>query len=496
MVKNPSTPKSIPELKDNQTIQRWKVSNLIPNPLNYQIYSRNDVGDLIESIRKNNGKILVPLVITPKGVIISGHRRYQAAQIIGLEDVNVIIEDIDDTDVKFKMIQYNIYRRKKYSEILNEIDILYEHYGRQQGKRNDLTSVSSEESLDVHSKIAKTVGISTGTMSYLININKIKPEYIARIDDGLISIKKAWLKCKTELKTEILSNGKLYPKSTPISDFKIYNKSCHDLSREIKDNTIQLIFTSPPYYRMKTYKSGGKELGQEKTSEEYIENLTHLLKDSYRVLKPDGSLFLNLGDCRKNWQLLNIPHRVLSEVLKLGFFFIHSIVWNKTNVKPTKNYRVIQPSYEYIFHLTKSLKYKFHEDVIRPFLLTHLPQILSGEKQPSHPVYGETLPFATGNIYDFWTNHDILQTPSFHPYVKSLTKYGEHPSQMNLLTPILPILLTTEKDDTVLDVFCGNGTTGIAALSMGRKFLGYEINKTFYESTHRRLTAFSDEIHQ
>ena len=79
MAKKKSVQVEDPALNPNQKIERKKISELKVNPLNAEIYPDEDIEDLKESILNNNGKILVPLVITPDGVIISGHRRYKAA---------------------------------------------------------------------------------------------------------------------------------------------------------------------------------------------------------------------------------------------------------------------------------------------------------------------------------------------------------------------------------------------------------------------------------
>ncbi len=94
MAKQKSTPAIVPIINENQVIQTWEVSDLKPNPINKEIYTDDDVEDLVESISKNKKKILVPLVITPDGVIISGHRRYRAALQLEITKLPVIVEEV------------------------------------------------------------------------------------------------------------------------------------------------------------------------------------------------------------------------------------------------------------------------------------------------------------------------------------------------------------------------------------------------------------------
>ena len=497
MAKQKSAPANIPIISENQVIKTWEVSDLKPNPINQEIYTDDDVEDLVESISKNGNKILVPLVVTPAGVIISGHRRYRAAIQLGITQLPAIVEEVAKKDMEFRMIQYNVYRRKRYSEILNEIEKLYTYYGRSQGRRTDLEE--SGEKIDLNAQIAKIVGLSPTTMSNLRTIRNHHPEYIEKIDDGKTSIVKAFAACKDKIKVEIEENAIYTPIPMFSDDYKIYNKSCEDMS-EIEDNSIQLVFCSPPYYRMRDYKGGKRELGQEKTPEEFVKNLSTALKDCFRVLKPEGSFFLNIGDCKVKGKSMNIPHKVLASLLdQHKYNHIQTIIWEKTNATPVQNFKYLQPSYEFIFHLTKSMDYTYNESIGRPFLLSHLPQYLeqaekdiSKRRRPSHPIYGEHIPFESGILYDIWTHHDFLQTPSFQQISEMLDddKDDPHPAQMNSIVPIFPILLTTKEDDIVLDPFSGSGTTAIVALELGCRYRGYEISQEYYNASVKRLNKF------
>jgi len=252
---------------------------------------------------------------------------------------------------------------------------------------------------------------------------------------------------------------------------------------------------------MRTYKGDETQLGQEKIPEKFVENLSTALKDCFRVLKPEGSFFLNIGDCKVKGKSMNIPHKVLASLLdQQKYNHIQTIIWEKTNATPVQNFKYLQPSYEFIFHLTKSMDYTYNENIGRPFLLSHLPQYLeqaekdiSKRRRPYHPVYGEHIPFESGILYDIWTHHDFLQTPSFQQISEMLDddKDDPHPAQMNSIVPIFPILLTTKPDDIVLDPFSGSGTTAIVALELGCRYRGYEISQEYYNASVKRLNKFA-----
>ena len=184
-------------------IVKQKVANLKVNPLKNEIYRDEDVEDLKQSITSNGMKILVPIVVTPDGVIISGHRRYKAAIELNIKEVNTIIEDVKTEDMGFRMIQYNISRRKKYSEILNEMDILCEYYWHQKGKKKNLTE---KETMEFLTHISNMIGLPIRILSVLRTIRKCEPDYITLIDDGKTTITRAFEKCKRNIGNDRMNN--------------------------------------------------------------------------------------------------------------------------------------------------------------------------------------------------------------------------------------------------------------------------------------------------
>ena len=136
------------------------------------------------------------------------------------------------------------------------------------------------------------------------------------------------------------------------ANWRFYQKSSHDMS-ELSDGEVQDIFTSPPYWNKRKY-SEEEGLGNEKTSEEFVVNLSEHLKDCKRVLNNRGSFFLNLGDTFYNGNLHNVPHRVVVKIQLQGWILRNTIIWAKTNPKPSSSKTNLTPSYEFIFHLIKS----------------------------------------------------------------------------------------------------------------------------------------------
>jgi site-specific DNA-methyltransferase (adenine-specific) len=141
---------------------------------------------------------------------------------------------------------------------------------------------------------------------------------------------------------------------------KIFNSSCEDLSH-LKDKSIQLIVCSPPYFQARDYKNGENESGKEKTPELFIDNLVKLFEDAKRVLKDDGSMYVNINDTCRDGAYQAIPQRFVIEMLKTGSWILNDeIIWTKTNPKYSPGKRSVR-SHEYIFHFVKSKNFYYDD---------------------------------------------------------------------------------------------------------------------------------------
>jgi len=197
------------------------------------------------------------------------------------------------------------------------------------------------------------------------------------------------------------------------------------------------------------------------------------LDECSRVIKETGSFFLNMGDTYKDGNLMNLPHRVVIKLQDAGWILRNTIIWNKTNPKPHSGKTSLSPTYEFIFHLVRSSKYKYN-------------QILAPNKSdadfrvPRHREVGGSVPDMVypmmprdgKNIGDFW-DESVVKTA----VAKNIPapEGVEHPAPFPEQIVTLPVLQTTDWGDLVLDPFMGSGTTGKVANGLGRRFVGYDV---------------------
>lgn len=134
---------------------------------------------------------------------------------------------------------------------------------------------------------------------------------------------------------------------------------------EIKDGVVQTCVTSPPYWGLRDY-GMDQQLGSEKTPDEYVRNMVDVFREVRRVLRDDGTLWLNLGDSYANGkQLTGIPWRVAFALQADGWYLRQDIIWHKPNPMPESVRDRCTKSHEYLFLLTKSAKYFFDSEAIK-----------------------------------------------------------------------------------------------------------------------------------
>ena len=474
------------------------TSSLKPHPLNSKIYSNGNTEDLEVSIQENG--LLDPIIISKDNTIISGHRRWNACKNIGLENVDVRVEDFQDETIA--LVELNRYRNKKASELLAEIFLLEKEYKKKikRGRRKKGDNIVPINQGRIREKIAKLTGVSSGNLSKLKYIHRVWPDIISLIDDGKVTINQAYTESKRK---EVFKNIQVSPKNgvkksdkTAITDrFKIYNKSSMDMS-ELEDGSVQTIMTSPPYFNQRNY-GYDEQIGLEKTIDEYIENLMKVFDECHRVLSPQGSLFLNIGDKYVNGELMSLPHCIAIRMMDGGWIQRNCIIWKKTNPKPEAVTNRFHNSYEFIFFFTKSKgDYYFDSDSIRqPY--KHTNGLKDVRAPRHHSLKG-----------DFSVNSPVFQNPKGklpQDYIDIVEtakcSYGvgkelgienlEHGAVFPEQICVNPIKSTSREDDLVLDPFMGSGTVGEVSLRLKRKFCGYELNPQFCKLSELRLSKIN-----
>jgi site-specific DNA-methyltransferase (adenine-specific) len=295
-------------------------------------------------------------------------------------------------------------------------------------------------------------------------------------------------------------------KRSATADFKCFNKSSK-VMEEVKTGSVQVVFTSPPYFNLRNYENtttDNKELGLEDNVQDFVNNLSKHLKDVYRVLKKEGSFFLNIGETYSRGQNYLVSTRLL---LKLcddnGWHLVNEIIWKKTNSIPLPSERRLQPTYEKIFHLVKGPEnYYFQELKLwngNEHRLVGAPGSRDTTRRERR-AGGVTLSRTYQKFKDFIEEQSVVDVLVGHNAatrqmeLRSVDETADHPALMPDYLPVIPLLSTSRKGDIVLDPFSGSATTGRVALLLGRKYIGYELNTDNFRLGNLDLERASAEI--
>lgn len=137
--------------------------------------------------------------------------------------------------------------------------------------------------------------------------------------------------------------------------------------KTLNAGSVQEIITSPPYYQQRVYCGVGNEIGMEKTPDEYVDTVAEVGRQLYRVIRDDGTFWLNIGDTYRNKELLGIPWLCAFELKRCGWVLRNEAIWNKRAYKPEGGLKDrLSRNHEQVFLFTKSKKdYFFDQEGIR-----------------------------------------------------------------------------------------------------------------------------------
>lgn len=291
----------------------------------------------------------------------------------------------------------------------------------------------------------------------------------------------------------------------------------------LKDESIQCVVTSPPYYGLRDYKVEG-QIGLEKTPEQYVATIVEVFKEVKRVLRKDGCVFLNLGDsyaggkigrcdsgdngkfggpdigfkCNdipnglKPKDLIGIPWRVAFALQSDGWWLRQDIIWAKPNPMPESVTDRCTKSHEYIFLLTKSAHYYYDNIAILE------PHQNSSIERAKYPVNAFAPSDETGGAKLSKSNVSGYKKVEINPdgrnkrSVWTIATCGYSGAHFATFPPALvePCILAGSKPgDIVLDPFSGTATVGMVAIKHQREYVGIELSSKYNELDKKRLSG-------
>lgn len=313
---------------------------------------------------------------------------------------------------------------------------------------------------------------------------------------------------------------------------KIFNGDCVSILRSIEESSVDCCVTSPPYFGLRDYGHDG-QIGLEPTPEAYVSKMVEVFREVRRVLRDDGTLWLNLGDSYvgalsqhsqggsfghrsviakktqsgvpssgriqrglayrasglKPKDLVGIPWRVAFALQADGWYLRQDIIWHKPNPMPESVRDRCTKSHEYIFLLSKSERYYFDSESIKePAKVSSKGIRFGGSKygDSTDPKYATK----SGNVSKEYekANKRSVWSVTTKPFKGA--HFATFPPDL-----VLPCIVAgCRPEGIVLDPFSGAGTTGLVALQNGRRYLGIELNPEYVALSLDRLGVFASQV--
>lgn len=310
---------------------------------------------------------------------------------------------------------------------------------------------------------------------------------------------------------------------------KIYQGDCLEIMKTWPDEFVDCVITSPPYWNLRDYKVSG-QIGLEHTFQEYIKKICDVFCEVKRVLKSNGTCFINLGDTYgtgsgpdenrihakqgtvkghkekkpvENFykSLIMLPERIAIGMCENNWVLRNKIIWHKKNGMPSSVIDRFCNKYEFVYFFVKDSRYYFDLDSIRIPYETF-------EKRPDGIVrsreYGYNTKAGTKQREEEEARRFGKRRPPKASGEYERNQKGKNPGDVWTLTlqphPERHIAMFPEKliipmvkagcpeKGIILDPFMGAGTTAVVARSLGRQYLGCELNPEYIKIAEKRMS--------
>lgn len=249
---------------------------------------------------------------------------------------------------------------------------------------------------------------------------------------------------------------------------KIFQGDCKEIMKQFQDESVDLIFTSPPYAdrRKKTY--GGVK------PEDYVEWFLPISEQLLRILKPTGTFVLNIKEKAENGERNTYVIELILALRKQGWLWTEEFIWHKKNSYPGKWSNRFRDSWERLLQFNKSRKFNMYQNAVKipvgDWAKTRLKNLSEVDKVRDNAKNGSGF---GKNVSNWMERETVYPTNVLHLSTECNNK--NHSAAFPDALPEWFIKLFTQEGDTVLDPFAGSGTTLKVAQNLNRNSAGIEI---------------------
>ena len=499
---------------------------------NFYETQTDDSENQLKSSLEQEGQLL-PLIISRDFQLIDGYRRLKLLCALSRTEVKVQFVDVKPSiDLRLSL---NMYRLKTANDLTKEVLQVFKSVEKRQGQGNNGKPYNRyaiiKEKLDYRWKSPKSIrqfdkiiendfennlllnGVVTKGWNlsdcekYLSELKEIdltkNHGFTAELTKGNLTIEQInkFIEEKNFLSNEYQDTFVIPEKATSIK------MNCKDIKKELEFHSkIDNITTSIPYWKLRFYDNDEeyKQLGHEKTPEEFASKIGDIFSELQISLKKSSNVFVNIGETYVDGCAMDVPGLVKRAILdKTDLKLKDVLVWSKPNPKPQSE-KVQRPTNKMEFILwfvvdPKEAKYK----MITYTDSTKKSKITNGAKDVDENGVvckkNKSLSKPYKKIYNHITQQDVehVIVCSTGKNIPLTNAYSEgHPGAMSELLPVIPILMTTDENDLVYDPFAGGNTVGRIALLLNRNYLGTELSTHYHRVGCKVLENTLKEINQ
>ena len=266
----------------------------------------------------------------------------------------------------------------------------------------------------------------------------------------------------------------------------LYLGDCKEELKNLSDNSVDLIFTSPPYADQRKSTYGGIH------PDEYVEWFSPIAEQLLRVLKPSGTFVLNIKERVLNGERSTYAMELILEMKKQGWLWTEEYIWHKKNSYPGKWPNRFRDAWERLIQFNKNKKFNMYQDEVMvpmgDWAKTRLKNLSDTDKKRDESKVGSGF----GKNISNWLERDMAY-PTNVLHLATECNNKNHSAAFPEGLPEWFIKLFTKQGDTVLDPFMGSGTTNVVARKMKRNSIGVEIVQEYYEIVKNQLNPV--ELH-
>ena len=255
---------------------------------------------------------------------------------------------------------------------------------------------------------------------------------------------------------------------------------CEEVLKEVPDGSVDLIFTSPPYADQRRQTYGGIR------PDDYVDWFMPKADQFFRVLKPTGTFVLNIKERVVDGERHTYVMELILEMRRRGWLWTEEFMWHKRNSHPGKWPNRFRDNWERLIQFNKHRKFNMYQDAVMVPVGSWAEHRLANLSETDKTRDESRVGSGFGKNVSNWVGREMVY-PNNVIHMATESSNQRHSAVFPVALPTWFIKLFTKRNDTVLDPFIGSGSTAVAALRLGRHYVGIDTNPEYVELSNRRL---------